>query len=84
LVKEVMVLIVVLAVALLVAILYGAERARRAVVARHRRETAEARLRAAMQATDSELERDRRNKEQAGALTSVVPAIRKHGNRHVT
>jgi hypothetical protein len=78
-----MVLLVVLAVALFVAILYATERARRAIVARHRRESAEARLRAAMQATDNELERDRKKKEQAGALTSVVPAIRKHGNRHV-
>jgi type II secretory pathway pseudopilin PulG len=78
-----MVLIVVLAVALLIAILYAAERARRAAAARHRRETAEARLRAVMREKDNELARDRKKKEQAGALTSVVPAIRRHGNRHV-
>ena len=78
-----MVLIVAAAVTVLIAILFVAERARRAVAARHRRETAEARLRAAMRATDSKLERERKKKEHAAALTSVVPAIRKKGTRHV-
>ncbi|MGE5290679.1 MAG: hypothetical protein ACM3ML_26505 [Micromonosporaceae bacterium] len=78
-----MLFLVAAAVVMLVAILYVAERVRRTAAERHRREKAQARLQAAIDATRSELEQEETKKEQAAALTSVVPAIRDHKPRRV-
>jgi type VI protein secretion system component VasK len=78
-----MLFLIALAVVMLVTILYVAERVRRTAAARHRREKAHERLQAVIEATENKLERDRQKKEQAAALTSVVPAIRDHKPRRV-
>lgn len=78
-----MVFVAVLAFLAVALSLYVTDRVRRGAAANRRRQVAEERLRAAMRQTEKRLEIEKSKREQAAALTSLVPAIRKHGNRHV-
>lgn len=78
-----MVFVAVLAVLVIALSLYVTERVRRGAAVNRRRRIAEERLRAAMRQTEKRLETEKNKREQAAALTSVVPAIRKNHTRHV-
>jgi len=81
--RGIMLVLAVMAAVLLTGLAYVAERVRRNVVVRHRRRVADERLRAVMRETEKRLELEQRKRDQAAALTSVVPAIREHDTRHV-
>ncbi len=77
------IMFVVIAVVVLVVFLSVLERVRKQAVSRRHRREAEARLGAAMRETDERLARERARADHAAALTSLVPAIKKRGTRHV-
>jgi len=83
LVKGIMGVLAAVAAVLLVGLLYVAERLRRNAVACHRRRVAEERLQAVMRETEKRLELEEKKRDQAAALTSVVPTIKQNGTRHV-
>jgi Tfp pilus assembly protein PilE len=77
------IMLVVIAVVVVVLCLSLVECLHRQAVARRHRRDAEARLGAAMRETEERLAREKATTDHAGALTSVVPAIKRRGTRHV-